>query len=755
MEENEKGEQEIPNIEEEGTKDQQIAPEEGNLVESIVSNLMRSAKTLRGDQIESIAEKELTVEEPEIPSVVPIDEETPDPQPTEEIKIKSESERELSVDEPQINVPSEEEYVTPNQEESLVLPEEEEYITPNQEESSVLPEEEEYITPNQESPLVLPQEEERKVQLVEASEGPSSKNRNKNIEGSASKTMSEEPNEKPLNSSESENSEKEGEPSSEKAITTEKQEQSYTDLSKGDQEHQDWQNLADNPYIRGLKRFPGDKMVHVSAQAYASILLYASRYANEAIPRNQWKEVYGILIGKVEGDIIYVNKAEPMTVGHSVDVQLGPEHYVYIAQIQDEIERQKTGEFMVGWFHSHPGLSIFYSYTDLMNHLNFQTANQDFIGIVFDHTYIQTKPGHTGFQIFRMNDTEMTVESSNFDENYHEMRYLITGLYRPFVSKLLHWLVMQNTKGYPLKLSYGERKNPDSIPVRYLEGQEPKQAKEVSAEKIPIKVANRKKTKVGKKTSLSSIPGLKNKSSIPTGEKQKVQVKPQLQDSSEESEAAKIEDLDERGLYYMKQGRKYFHQNYPDTALNHFKRAFKCFRKNGATSAQNYLEGLKEIIQLALKEPRPKIAQEFADQLKEVAEEFGDLFFLGESHRLLGEVHLASKKEEFAVQEFNDAAVVFEKIDDKAGAGYSYYEIAELYSTEAELERAALFYLEAFKMLDQIKYIGDFHSKRQDIWAGFSNIKRIKNLIKEELEKIMKKVEDPQIREKIKNSGFL
>jgi hypothetical protein len=38
------------------------------------------------------------------------------------------------------------------------------------------------------------------------------------------------------------------------------------------------------------------KPVVIRADAYKTIILYASRYANKSIPPEQWKEIYGILI---------------------------------------------------------------------------------------------------------------------------------------------------------------------------------------------------------------------------------------------------------------------------------------------------------------------------------------------------------------------------------------------------------------------------------------------------------------------------
>ncbi|MHA1254115.1 MAG: hypothetical protein ACTSPS_00810, partial [Promethearchaeota archaeon] len=64
------------------------------------------------------------------------------------------------------------------------------------------------------------------------------------------------------------------------------------------------------------------KPVIIRAEVYKTIILYASRYANNAVPKKDWKEIYGVLFGYSDDDFIYVEKAEALTHGHDTDVQL-------------------------------------------------------------------------------------------------------------------------------------------------------------------------------------------------------------------------------------------------------------------------------------------------------------------------------------------------------------------------------------------------------------------------------------------------
>ena len=133
------------------------------------------------------------------------------------------------------------------------------------------------------------------------------------------------------------------------------------------------------------------KPVVLKAEAYKTIILYASRYANQAIPSEDWKEIYGLLIGYYDDDFLYIERAIPMTYGHDTDVEFSETDYGDVEKIHEELDKEGKGYFIVGWFHSHPGLTLFFSYIDLINQLGFQGKFEDAIGLVFDHTLLGKK----------------------------------------------------------------------------------------------------------------------------------------------------------------------------------------------------------------------------------------------------------------------------------------------------------------------------------------------------------------------------
>ncbi|TFF89953.1 MAG: hypothetical protein EU548_05500 [Promethearchaeota archaeon] len=155
--------------------------------------------------------------------------------------------------------------------------------------------------------------------------------------------------------------------------------------------------LDDKIYRRGTKEkkkeyvvSPVHTPVIVSWKAYKRMVGYAMRYANEDLDQKKWREVYGILIGYVaDGTKVYIKDAIPMVVGDRAGVQYEDKQYVDMAQIDQSvyersIENQKT-DFIIGWWHTHPGFGFFYSEVDCYTQLGYQIPNPYAVGLIFDH----------------------------------------------------------------------------------------------------------------------------------------------------------------------------------------------------------------------------------------------------------------------------------------------------------------------------------------------------------------------------------
>ena len=93
-------------------------------------------------------------------------------------------------------------------------------------------------------------------------------------------------------------------------------------------------------------------------------------------------EIGGFLIGKIERDKITVTRA-------TFPRQRGTRTHVYIndadmAILAEELSQRGTGEVIIGWHHTHPGLGVFMSGTDVSTQLRYQAFFPEAIALVMD-----------------------------------------------------------------------------------------------------------------------------------------------------------------------------------------------------------------------------------------------------------------------------------------------------------------------------------------------------------------------------------
>lgn len=123
------------------------------------------------------------------------------------------------------------------------------------------------------------------------------------------------------------------------------------------------------------------------------------RFAGPNLPRDQWKEAMGVLVGYIKKDI-YITHAVPLLHGTDVDFEFGPKELVLFDRIDQTVQAQDL--LIMGWYHSHPNIGIFLSPDDVKNHLVYLTFNPKAIALVFDHT--KAKEENLGFKIFYVPD---------------------------------------------------------------------------------------------------------------------------------------------------------------------------------------------------------------------------------------------------------------------------------------------------------------------------------------------------------------
>ncbi len=154
------------------------------------------------------------------------------------------------------------------------------------------------------------------------------------------------------------------------------------------------------------------------------MLIHVLRFGNKARDPRDYREVMGMLIGHLEGDAdqrgiqnVIVEDAVPISHGGSIEVNFAPQDYVAFATVDENFAEKNW--WTVGWYHSHPGLGIFFSGTDINNQLGWQTPNASAIGIVFDHTSLEN-PGDLGFRTFRLD-----APSKGSKTGYHEVETVV------------------------------------------------------------------------------------------------------------------------------------------------------------------------------------------------------------------------------------------------------------------------------------------------------------------------------------------
>ncbi|MHA1733635.1 MAG: hypothetical protein ACTSU5_16930 [Promethearchaeota archaeon] len=189
---------------------------------------------------------------------------------------------------------------------------------------------------------------------------------------------------------------------------------------------------------QGYKEKDKSKLI-LFETAYRAIIISCTRFANQRIPKDEWREVYGLMIGYTDKKKnVVCTECVPMThtrdIGHILKVQFEEQDYADAVMIEDEAFTRDPPQFIVGWFHSHPGIKIMFSQDDIKTQLGWQTNNPLALGLVFNPTrLVQQKEvaykkgdpdtlleDDPGFEVFRLDDPSGGIKAS-----YHNIHYEI------------------------------------------------------------------------------------------------------------------------------------------------------------------------------------------------------------------------------------------------------------------------------------------------------------------------------------------
>jgi len=165
--------------------------------------------------------------------------------------------------------------------------------------------------------------------------------------------------------------------------------------------------------------------VVLKLNAYRRMAGYAIRYANNKLSTRNWREVYGILIGSIENNKeVIVKDAIPMVVGDRAGVKYENKQYVDMAQIDASIYEKsvqdKKNDFIVGWWHSHPGFKFFFSPVDCLTQLGYQIPNPFAVGLIFDHCELESTDFFLGVAALRILNPDRGMFSTY---DFAELKY--------------------------------------------------------------------------------------------------------------------------------------------------------------------------------------------------------------------------------------------------------------------------------------------------------------------------------------------
>ncbi len=487
-------------------------------------------------------------------------------------------------------------------------------------------------------------------------------------------------------------------------------------------------NIEKNEQPKQNKEANPGKPVIINAEAYKTIILYASRYANHAIPSANWKEIYGILVGYVDDDFVHVENAFALTFGHDTDVQLDHRHYIFIDEIEQQLYEENKGNFVVGWFHSHPGLSLFFSYVDLINQLGFQNKFNDSIGLVFDHSLLGKKKEEkigenlltkysTGFEIYRLTDVNLDPNSPEYETNYHKVDYIVEGLNKYFFANVLSELSALVSVGKPLQSAYGEKDN---------------------KKLVQDEMTNEIDTQLGAEA-LVDIP-MKNEVSFDLNNL--------FWDESSYGKTKIVDDI-EKAEQLIYEGNTAFQQRDPFTGVEKYRQGIKIYTKE--EDVDRIQDLLRNLTKLCISSNHLVLAEEFATDLMKIAEEQDNSFYKAVASYILGYILLKHGKNDvlkLALSKIQDAAILFEKIGDYAGAGMCFNKIGTIYHTRLEnYDSACLFYRESIENYN--KAMIHIHPLRKSLWSKPELLKEKIIELRDILEELLPSVSHNSLRQKI------
>ncbi|HMF32695.1 MAG TPA: hypothetical protein VKK79_14825 [Candidatus Lokiarchaeia archaeon] len=156
-------------------------------------------------------------------------------------------------------------------------------------------------------------------------------------------------------------------------------------------------------------------LIILSQPAYLTIAKHALTHAGPRIAPDKWREVYGLLAGRLTVGNCIVTEAIPFTEGDRESVRFSAGDYAKAAMMTENLADRNPPEFLAGWYHSH-FIGHEFSGVDVENHLGWQVPNKYAFGLVFDPQ--ELSESNPGIVILKLRDVNLgeasPVDKLNF-----------------------------------------------------------------------------------------------------------------------------------------------------------------------------------------------------------------------------------------------------------------------------------------------------------------------------------------------------
>jgi proteasome lid subunit RPN8/RPN11 len=208
--------------------------------------------------------------------------------------------------------------------------------------------------------------------------------------------------------------------------------------------------------------------VKIHYTALNKILRHGFRFSHPKGEKKDWIECMGFLVGDVQDELVEINDAIPMVHGNLVEVEFKDEHYAKA----DEINQTLTDKnWIVGWYHTHPGHGLFLSPVDKVNHSGYQSLNPSAVALVFDPSKFNERNNFNEYiKFFRLEDANLREKS-----DFKELDAIEILLPQSEVFTSIYEMSVLGSTDHIMILEYGEKYEETKLqpsPSVYLDAEE-------------------------------------------------------------------------------------------------------------------------------------------------------------------------------------------------------------------------------------------------------------------------------------------